>query len=723
MQRAGARKLLIVHKAAQGSLKHADEAAAAVADAAKLLDDHHGSASGLASVGCMAPPAKGKSYGKGKYQAGAKESWEARRDRLIAEESELAKQQSAAANRLQNLYTQGDKSASGGRAKGGAKGTPGNFGRSNQANLRVQSTQAELDAAADRAYSAAAKRAEAREGNRVSNAERNRLKKEERDQSRLDAGPRPTRFCTKCTYAGTYETSARCHACKVCFEDPKVPTPTPTPAPTPAAAPSAAELAAVSTLAKIKEESAARIATYAGAVKAGGPVVVPPPPAPPQPKAAAAPPPAPTVAVGANAPPSVDAAASAATAAAATADLEEAKQITALRAKRAKAEAQRTVFEDVPEVHASFTRMIAQLDQEVTDRLAERQKALPPHQLGAVVAQRQLELCTAQKEATDVKAAVEAEGAAFDTKAKSIDAGYAEELRKLQEAQVAARAGFDAQRIELHKRLAKRLADATAASLAARQLLQTAEAAHASQSGATKLAADAAAEVAAQVTAAAAAALAEQQRAATTAADAQQVLQAQIDAQKILLAQQEQKIQDQHRLLQPSAVKAPVQLPTPAAPTDTATGDAWFRLRQFLILLAQQEAPVGVSWNDLVQFLMTWEEFSKLVPFHVSKESIPDLDAAAGPHLDQHVPRRLLACLRDQMDVLVHEWFKEAAKSDARAELTTEANKFAQTVLDEAKRIQEKKRPAEMALSDLKTQSDGSSQEITAGQHTQITQP
>ena len=47
LERAGARKLLAVHKAATGSLKHCKEAAAAVARATVCLDKHHGSASGL----------------------------------------------------------------------------------------------------------------------------------------------------------------------------------------------------------------------------------------------------------------------------------------------------------------------------------------------------------------------------------------------------------------------------------------------------------------------------------------------------------------------------------------------------------------------------------------------------------------------------------------------------------------------------------------------------
>ena len=133
---------------------------------------------------------------------------------------------------------------------------------------------------------------------------------------------------------------------------------------------------------------------------------------------------------------------------------------------------------------------------------------------------------------------------------------------------------------------------------------------------------------------------------------------------------------------------------------------------------------MGISWNDLLQFKMTWEDFSKLVPFHVAQESLPDLDAAAGPPSDQPIPRRLLACLRDQMDVLAHEHFKANAKSETRAEVTAEANTFAQTILDEAKRIQEKKRPAETTPSVHKIATsqidvDAQDAEITPGQHTQ----
>ena len=46
-ERAQARKLLAVHKAAGGSWWHREEAAAAVGEAAQRLDGHHGSSSGL----------------------------------------------------------------------------------------------------------------------------------------------------------------------------------------------------------------------------------------------------------------------------------------------------------------------------------------------------------------------------------------------------------------------------------------------------------------------------------------------------------------------------------------------------------------------------------------------------------------------------------------------------------------------------------------------------
>ena len=140
-------------------------------------------------------------------------------------------------------------------------------------------------------------------------------------------------------------------------------------------------------------------------------------------------------------------------------------------------------------------------------------------------------------------------------------------------------------------------------------------------------------------------------------------------------------------------------LPEPQQPGDFDKGAAWYRLRQYLALMAQQDAPVVFAWADMAQFKLTWEEFCTLVPFSISLEAIPGIDLAGGPELAAPVPRRLLACLRDQMDMLAILWLQKQTEEKVKLEMVAEANQFAQKTLDQAKRILDRKRPAETSAS------------------------
>ena len=86
--RANARAILTVHKAAHGSTRHAQAAAAAVSAAAECLDGHHGSSSGLVDAECMAPPPSSK--GKGKSKGKGMESFANKTARLEAEITDAA---------------------------------------------------------------------------------------------------------------------------------------------------------------------------------------------------------------------------------------------------------------------------------------------------------------------------------------------------------------------------------------------------------------------------------------------------------------------------------------------------------------------------------------------------------------------------------------------------------------------------------------------------------
>ena len=705
-QRASARTLLAVHKAALGSHAHADRAAAAVDAAARLLDGHHGSASGL----CMAPPGKGSAKGGGKGSASNTETWEQKHTRLKKEITEAAKQGDdltflnkifqahLISTRLTFTKPQPKVVA--------PKPKAGSFSATNKAKETVQQSQKQLDEAARIA-------AKARDDHAASVAERNRLSSErsakakaDKEALRLTGVPRETQICPLCTYTHTYASSAKCHHCKVAFLAPRVPAPQAAAPPPKAAAVAVSPLeeAALATLSVLQSRT---FAVVAAGTQPGPPAPAPPPAvlpvlpgaAPP----AVPPPPTPSVADAEQA-----------------ADFAEAKLLMALRAKKLEAEKQRDIFKDSPDVHGALQRRATELEAEVSALLAKRQLAMAPHQLGVVLGQRQLSLSTAQQHFATRDAAAKVQVEAFDLKAKEIDAGFLQEIVRVTEAQKAQRDGFAAQRTTLCDQINAELLTAKEACLSAQKELQATEAAHATQSGTAKATAEAAAVVAKTAAdaaqQAAEAAAANQALAVTQAADdqarlrqehadaqqrmreeataAQAALQSQLDAQKALIVQQEQLLATQQLSFQPSAFRPPVDLPAPTPPADGDTGMAWFRLRQFLLLIAQQDLPVTVSWADLEQFRLPWTVFLTLVPLEIAKEVMPGL-SGIGPDSTAAVPRRLLACLRDQMDTLAHVWLTEQAKASSRAEIIQEANAFAQKTLDEAKRIQERKRPAE----------------------------
>ena len=745
-QRASARTLLAVHKAALGSHAHADKAAAAVNAAARLLDGHHGSASGI-SAACMAPPAKGAgkgAKGAGKGSGKGSETWEQKTSRLQCEVSEAAVaglDLTYLNTTLQRHLTSTKLWTSGGQPAAKAKVEPkpkaGSFAATNQANKNLHQSQKQLEEAAQLAIKARDEAAAASAQRAQFNADRNLKKKEERDAKRLADGPRPTQLCTECAYAGTYATSMKCHSCQEPFVAPRVPAPV---AAKPLAGASAAAASSTENLfrASLKELQAR---PYAIVVTNGVPKATAPPPAPPAPAAsganlaAAVSPPAPGVASPSLSPPApaplvapavASPGAAPASAPVADADLEEARQLTALRAKKVEADIQMVAFKEVPAVLAALVKRAADLQLEISALMVKRQLALPPHQLGVLLGQRRMDLSTAQEKFAVLDKASHSQLCDHDTSALEIDTGFAQEIIRVTEAKKLAVDCFAAKRVALYESLAVGLTAAREACVYAQQQLTDAESTHATQSGATRAAAEAAAATASvqkvAAEAAAAAAAAAQTKAADDAAAAQQLLleehaatqqrlvdeaaathqrlQLQLDEQQRLLTEQSNKLAAQQAVLQPSAVKPMAQLPPPPLPKDEETGKAWFRLRQFLALIAQQDAHVPVTWGELVSFHVDWDTFLTLVPLQIVQEVDQQLGAAA-PEPQLAVPRRLVACLRDQMDSLAHSWLTDLARADSRAQLIEKANEYARDALDQAKRLQDRKRLAEEPLMEL----------------------
>ena len=105
-----------------------------------------------------------------------------------------------------------------------------------------------------------------------------------------------------------------------------------------------------------------------------------------------------------------------------------------------------------------------------------------------------------------------------------------------------------------------------------------------------------------------------------------------------------------------------------------------------------------VTWENLASTGMTWDEAVKLVPPEVMEPSIPQLDHHIGPDPTDVVPRRVLELIRAQLDACTHEWYKASAQQSSLAEITAHTTAWAQGILDQAKRVQELKRPAEHQL-------------------------
>ena len=96
------------------------------------------------------------------------------------------------------------------------------------------------------------------------------------------------------------------------------------------------------------------------------------------------------------------------------ADLEAARKITSLRAKRTAVEDQRKAFKDDAEVCAAVEKLVASLTKEIDELFAKRQQALPLHQIGVIVGQKQLELSGAQQRFTKVEEDSTAEIKSFE---------------------------------------------------------------------------------------------------------------------------------------------------------------------------------------------------------------------------------------------------------------------------------------------------------------------
>ena len=114
-------------------------------------------------------------------------------------------------------------------------------------------------------------------------------------------------------------------------------------------------------------------------------------------------------------------------------------------------------------------------------------------------------------------------------------------------------------------------------------------------------------------------------------------------------------------------------------------------------LLAQQDEPVAVTWADLSRAHVSWDDFLQLVPLRVVAKSVSKVGSKTAPEPTHIVPRKLLELLRSQLDVLAAQWSASDAAASQQAELNAQAAVWATSLLDQAKRITDRKRIPEVA--------------------------
>ena len=144
-------------------------------------------------------------------------------------------------------------------------------------------------------------------------------------------------------------------------------------------------------------------------------------------------------------------------------------------------------------------------------------------------------------------------------------------------------------------------------------------------------------------------------------------------------------------------------LPPPTPPTSEEAAKALFALGQSLRLLAQQDEPVTVTWEDLSRAPLSWADCLQLIPIQTIAQSVPRCGTGRAPEPTSAVPRRVLELLRTQLDILAAQSTLSQVAAAHKSELEAQTTAWASSVLDQAKRIAERKRAPEAAAETLKS--------------------
>ena len=162
----------------------------------------------------------------------------------------------------------------------------------------------------------------------------------------------------------------------------------------------------------------------------------------------------------------------------------------------------------------------------------------------------------------------------------------------------------------------------------------------------------------------------------------------------------------------PAALVPAASLPTPQLPETLGAQLAMFNLRQALLLLAEQDIPTLVTWADLGRAHLSWADMCLLVPAHTIQESVVVADFTTGPPQEDAVPRRVLGLLRKQLDCIIAEFVAANSVTAAKAEQDQLHLVWTTAVMNQARRLQDRKRPA-----------DGPAERATAAKPADDSQP
>ena len=607
--------------------------------------------------------AKGKAKGKGKGKDGQQE-----RSRRRSRSS--SRPRSKSRGKSIDKDKDADKVKSKNRKRSKSRGRSSSRRRDKSADAK-QSDDPDFQPSA----------AQRRKDKKAAKLEEKKKEREQRGAQERERAP----MCTHCYYEATYATSTKCFRCKTPFAHAAAAKPAPAP---PAAAPAVQSpaLDAVKGTLKLLEASLA----VKKEVKFAPASAKPPPPPPPAAATPAKPVAAAPVEGAAEATPvSMD------TDDDTTGDIT-ATKLADLRKKKAHFSTQVTAYADEPALLAVFRGRVDEMDTQIKVLLNARQLELAPHQLGLVLSQRQHELSLAQKSATDIEAKNTGELDAFDKRIEEVALQFKNQAAALETARVAADTAFKEERTALLEKGTNQIAEAQLAVKVASDAVTSVQSLHDSKCCAP-------ADVNGQEKAEAATPPAVDAGAAHNAAQIQHLKakEALINtqaAQNAMLMKEMAEMKEQMASLQPpsapTALLPPVVLDTPEVPSDPAAQQACLALWQSLRLLAQQATPVPVAFADLARAHLPWADFLRLIPIKVAAAALDcPVGTGRGPQPHQEVPRRLLELLRTQLDSIVSQLSSEQKAVKEKTQLTAECNAWAATVIDQAKRISERKRP------------------------------